>query len=306
MIVQINNYTNYSCDFDTLKLLSHNHYPKQNKNALNKLILIRYKDRLGIVNNRFFVDKTKYKSYTKNNEGSPTYFLILRYDIEAPYTVILMNDIGDIIVSNKNEIESLVFPPNYSQKFETSENVCCFKNREEYIIYSNIEYDYEEFLKKYQDEKVLQLKPQNEILLGNVCYTEYYTDILKTDASSNILAPSREKTFNEIKEELLKNNPNFDIIPDEILKSFPIFYNKHGQDYVDKPLRVINTGIIIRADENNNGYIVVAENYNGEIRFITNKDAFIYTEYENKRNPYQPISNFTLIGDGSKIYKGDN
>ena len=87
----------------------------------------------------------------------------------------------------------------------------------------------------------MQLKPQNEILLGNVCYTEYYTDILKTDASSNILAPSREKTFNEIKEELLKNNPNFDIIPDEILKSFPIFYNKHGQDYVDKPLRVIHT-----------------------------------------------------------------
>ena len=304
MIVQINNYTNYKCDIDTLKLLSHDHYPKQDKEKLNKLILLRFKDKSISINNRFFIDKKKYTSYTKNNEGNPIYFLILRYDIEPPYTVILMNDFGQIVLSNKSEIESLAFPPDYKQNFTKSEYVSKFKDREE--LFFSPEITYEEFLRKYENEKVYQIRPQNNDIIGNICYTEYYTDIMKTNASSNILAPSREKTFNEIKEELLKNNPNFDVIPDEILKSFPIFYNKREQDYVDKPLRVINSGIIIRADEHTNGSIVVAENYNGKLRFITNRDAFIYTEYEKKSKLYSEISNFNLIGDGSIIYKGEN
>lgn len=304
MIVQINNYTNYRCDIDTLKLLSHNHYPKQDKEKINKLILIRFKDKFVTINNRFFIDKKKYTSYVKDNEGIPTYFLILRYDIEAPYTVILMNDFGEIILTTKSEIESLSYPPNYEQKFINSINVCKFENREE--LFFEPEITFEDFLRKYENEKVYQIHPQDNDILGNVCYTEYYTDIMKTDASTNILSPSREKTFNEIKEELLKNNPNFDIIPDEILRSFPIYYNKRGQDYVDKPLRVVNSGIIIRADVHKNGSIIVAENYNGKLRFITNKDAFIYTEYEQKSELYSEISNLKLIGDGLVIYKGED
>lgn len=300
MIVQINNSINYGCTMDTLKLMSHNTYPEQDIEKINKIILLRYKEE-GIINNRFFIDKNKYPEYTGNNDGYPTFFLILRYDKVEPYRVILMSTLGRIIVTDKKQIESLSYQPNYISKFTNSSHVSNFNDRDELFFASAS--TYEEFLKLYQDEFIHQYKIQDEVILGSRCYTEYYQDIMKTNASTNILDPTREKTFNEIKEELLKEDPNKYVFPDEILKSFPIYYNRRGQSNVDKPLRVINTGTIIRADCNSDGELVVAENYNNKLRFITGKEAFVYTDYIKKRDRYFEQNNLSLIEE--KIFTGE-
>lgn len=301
MIVQINNYTNYRCNMDTLKLLSHNRYPKQDIDKIGKIILLRFKDEFGL-NNRIFVDTIRYPMKNYKNSGTPTYFLILRYDLEDPFKIILMSDSGKIIVSNKETIENISYPPGYTPKFITSENVSDFIDKKEFFFTPEI--DMVSFLKKYENEFVHQYKIQDYNILGNVCYTEYYTDLLKTEADKNILSPSREKTFNELKKQLLEENPDLDIFPDEILKSFPIYYNQRNQSYIDKPLRVINNGIIIRVDNDSNGELVVAENIKNKIRFVTAQEAFIYTDNIPKQFKYTEISNLSVLLH-HKIYTGE-
>ncbi len=78
-------------------------------------------------------------------------------------------------------------------------------------------------------------------------------------------------------DELLLGDPTLSTKAEYLLRGFPHVYDRHRMSHVDRPRRAINKGIIIRADKSSGGCVVVMEIVNGDVRVVTDKEAYFYT-----------------------------
>lgn len=261
-----------------MSYINNDTYPTQDSNYIGKLVLLKYMDyRDHSLNTRFNI---KLKSFTGINSGYPCYFLVLRWDKTTPFNVILAGYDGTIIVTNVDEIKSLYFPPDYVSLFTkiNSNKLTPFSDRSELIF--NIASTQDEFYEKYNTEHVFNYPVQNRDLIGRSVLTEYYTDIMDGSINSSTYTLQQDvNTIVENQEALLNRDWNrYSIYDKNTLISGPIYRNNHNEDFIDSGRRIAKKGIVIRADADENGRIVVAEDMNGTYsRFVLDTECFIYT-----------------------------
>jgi hypothetical protein len=281
MIIRINRHTPHCPEnIPTASYISGSTYPTQNSSYLNKIVLIRFKDERypDIINNRFKLDSTKYPTYTGTNTGTPSYFLVLRYDSVSPYRVILLGSKGEVVVTTVTAISSLSYPTDYTGSFtDNSSTVSAFKDRTELFFTKAASTD--AFLSSYTNEFIFNYPIQEEKYLGINAYTEYYADF-SLDHSVNKVVQTTPKTRAELAAESLVEDGTRNIIPEEVLLSDPLFFDNHNHDMVDTPRRSFTSGLIIRADAGNTDkeFIVVAETVDSKLRFVVSDEAYMYID----------------------------
>lgn len=190
-VIQVNNMI--PLDNHNLKeriTFTHNTYPKQKTEYLNTKIRLRYFDEYegkGI-HNRFWINGIKYPDARKHYEQlKAVYFVILRWDTEYPFRAILMNNRGEVIVANSTELESMVFPPDYTETQSSA-----FSNLKE-TIFDKLD-NMDEFIGIVDTEHIYKYPIQNQGYLGCSVYTEYYNDI-KDKTLENKLQPTPFKKW---------------------------------------------------------------------------------------------------------------
>lgn len=271
MILQINNILNFTHGSinNTKKYISSTVYPEQDENFINKYIRIRFYDKNNSIKMmRLNINKNIFKEFTGFNSYDNWKFKIVRFDKDFPNIAILVDIADRVVVTTTDMIKDLYYHPGY----QLEENEVDLP-----IIDWNI------FNEKYPNEFIHTFPIQNKQYLGRLVYTEYINDI--KSITDNVVVPQDQyKEFLDIKEQLLAGNPDLSVLPDCILKSFPHYYDRHKMDRLDFPRRAINPGVIIRADENDSDpYIVVMEYLkDGTVRFVTDRECFIYYETETK------------------------
>lgn len=275
MILQINNMLNFNDNYftSTKTYISSDNYPEQNTNFLNKIVRIRfYDEESGIRMNRLNINKNKFPEFKGYNSYDNWTFRILRFDKEYPNIAILIDKLSRVVVTSTDMISGLY----YHEGYELSEDE---------VQLQTLGWDI--FNEHYVNEYIHAYHIQNKQYIGKLVYTEYLYDIKNKPISSNAIIPTDQyKEFSDLKEQLLVGNPNLEVMPDCILKSFPHYYNRHKQDRLDIPRRAINPGIVIRADENGSDPNIVVVEFlpNGTKRYVTDKECFIYYETDTKNS----------------------
>ena len=276
-MILLNNVLNV-CDGEKIlesKYISSDIYPVQDVDKVGNLITVRYLDsKTRTLNNRYCISKTLHPEFTGENSGMKTWFMILRYDKVFPNKAILINASGQVIVTDTFNINTIIDEPGSEPKMC---NIPPFENAS--YCYFNVAEDYVSFLNSLETEFVNNVKIQNESLLKKNVFTAYYLDILNKNYEDGAVHYTyKEKDFETVKEELIANDKNCKIVPDEHLKGYPYYYNIHAQDMSDSPRVAINRGFILSADINGESNdIVVAELISDDmIRFVLGSEAFIY------------------------------
>ena len=293
-------------------------YPKQRQEYLRKLFRVRYMDEregANFVHDRFWIDSEKYP-LPKYKQLTRKLFLVLRWDAEFPRVVILLGRKGEVIVGNADYLESLAFPPGYTEgihKDFAGFPELVFNNTTE-----NTKANIDKFYKDEANEFIHKYPIQNEDYLGIQVYTEYDADITNKSLT-NKLEATKPKPYNTPYDKRVKDNLNTIYgelrqgnspswyIADYLLRGYYPFFNRHLHDRVDKPRKAINKGIILRADRDRlNGYIVIAEySADSTLRFIVQKEASLFTTTEKihledhlKRNEFiDTLTNYKFKGE---------
>ena len=275
MIIQLNNMKNYnSASINTFCTLTHKEYPVQNEEFLGKYIHLGYRDQSkNYIAKRLYIITVDHPEFNGENTEDDLFWRILRFDqvIEETDkgTAILMDKWGRVIVTDVHTIMDLCYYPFYTL------------SRNEVLL--NICEDWEEFNKKYQLEPVFLYPIQDTDYLGRTVVTEYYRDIFELPPESNVLseAPDQYKPWEVLKKQLLIGEPDYWRYPDCLLKSYPIYFPRHNHHYLDIPRRAVNSGILIRCDKggsSESSSMVVAEFIDNTIRFVTDKEAYIFSD----------------------------
>ena len=265
-------------------VMTHNKYPKQSS-CVGKIIRMKYTDEReqGVIHYRFWM-----VNYDKN-QGWPEKFIVLRWDDEYPYRVILMSSTGVVLVTKDTKMLNLTYPKFY----EALEKIPEFPRRKEIVYGEQVTADVlrENSIKEF----VHQYPIQDNRYFGATVYTEYKNDITD-DTITNKLPGTTFKNWRDYRYQkdntpVAKHDP--DTIYEEImagdksngvkkpyqLRGFPFFYDRHKKDFVDTPWKAYNKGFIIRADkDSDHGVIVVAETIGNTVRFVTDKEAYFYTK----------------------------
>ena len=267
-------------------ILTHNKYPKQNSACVGRFIRMKYMDEReqGVIHYRFWVHNID----GERDQGWPEKFLILRWDDEYPYKVILMNAYGVVLVTKDSKMMNLTYSDTYVADTKNPN----FPRRKEIVYGERVNENSLHY--NLIHELIHQYPIQDYRYFGAKVYTEYINDI--TDKTiSNRLEGTKFKNWRDyqfqkdnkekwdhnpdtIYEELMAGNKENGLKKPYQLRSFPFFFDRHKQDLVDTPRKAYNKGFIIRADKDSDrGVIVVAETNSNKIRFITDKEAYFYT-----------------------------
>ena len=262
--------------------MTYEDYPMQDTKYLNKIVRLRYFNETegrGI-HNRFWVDGIIDPSVVMNYEQLPvSFFIILRWDMEYPKRVIAMNSKGLVLVLKTTDFSNLLYPQDY-----TPVSVPDFYNLGE-IVFATAS-SREEFINAVAfTDKIHKYPIQNSQYLGTEVYTEFFNDIKNPNLENKFEGtkfkkwngPVKDDKIEYIYQELLLGDPTITNKSENLLKGWKYFHDRHKLDRRDTPRRAINKGIIIRADKQSGGEIVVMEIVNGGARFVTDKEAYIYT-----------------------------
>ena len=265
--------------------LSYDRYPKQKTDYLNKYILIRYKSEYyQELNQRFHIPEGYYDDYIypENSGLRNLFFRIIRWDETEPFRAILINKLGHVIVTYTYELEESIYDLNDSMILKATESYCNRKNLD-YLKLNETD-DPDLFFDKLYYEKVKVYPVQKESMIGLRVYSEYDND-LKLDRSEDVLQYKNRKKFklSEIEIwEMIERNPKLYGLTDEVICSFPSYYNPHIKTKIDESRRAINIGYVIRADVHD--YIepefVVMEYLSDSIRFVTQHEANFFYRIE--------------------------
>lgn len=279
MILCLNNMKNFSRANDTYrKCIDSKTFPKQDLEKLGKLIHLKFRDENDQYTRfRLPINKKNFPQFSGETNNESWFFRIIRYDIEFPYKVILIDKNKRIIVTDRTKITELFVHPDY--KFSISSDG--FKELE--LVYSE---DWDTFNNLYLKDYVHCYPVQDKELLGISVYIEYYNDLfnLKSeDQLKEINIDNQKKSKDELRKGLEEGNIKRNTLNDGSLFTFPIYYDRHQKDMVDIPKRVIKKGVIIRVDMNaTDPEIVVAQfDDNNKLSFITDKEATFYYDSNN-------------------------
>lgn len=255
--------------------ISHNTFPEQDEEKFHKLIKVRFKsEEEREVYERFSYDAT-FKKY-RSNSICP-WFLILRCDKVKPFMVIMINNFGQIVVGNTSNLEGILNPPGYDSSSSIPSKI--FEGYE-VLELPNAKTD-EEYRNSVKNEFVWLFPLQDYWhWSGMKVKSEYHKDILEMDyKETDYHLRNKPMEDDKIIESLIQKDPDLEKIPPNGLLTFPYYYPKHLQDCRDIPLRAINNGIVILADSNApDPYLVIMEEREDGIYFVTQREAHFYTD----------------------------
>ena len=232
MILCLNNMKNFSRANNTFrKCIDSNTFPEQDEEKIGKLVHLKFRDEKDqITRQRLNINKNKFPDFTGENTYDDWFFKIIRYDKVFPFRVILKDSLDRVLVTTTSEISSLFVHPGY--KFVTN-----YKDTGDNELVLPVS-EWETFNKLYLKDHVHCYPVQDDQLLGKSVYIEYYNDLFKPRSENNIILDlyNQKKPFSEIRDEIISMNPELEVFDNNILASFPIYYNRHQKDLIDCPL----------------------------------------------------------------------
>lgn len=268
--------------------LSSDMYPEQDTDYVGKLIQLSFRDEKDpYYETRFYEDYIGWR----RNFNAP-WFLILRCDKNRPYRVIAMDHIGRIIVTTKNHIDELYRPPVdestlFEEKLEAGNSICTKLKKYPFLWERKIASTNEMFGKIMEDEKVHMHPIQLSDIIYLPVFTEYQQDIIHLNYDDTAIHTEYEEiSDDEMRKELLLVNKNYHNLPNFILRGFHYYYNRFAKDKISDTKRVVNTGMILRADVNSSEpYIVVMEYRKDGLAFVCQDEANFYydSSYNSER-----------------------
>lgn len=312
MILLSNNQTHYQSKSALQKsTLAWDEYPEQDMSFVGKRIHLAYRD----MNshdffNRLSINKKLHPEFSieRREESDDNWWRILRFDKptvtnEDDISVtafskiaILIDNHSRVIVAPISWFNELRYPPLADWSIAGDEALLKFADT------------WMQFNYLYDREPIFSYKAQNTKMIGKIVYTEYWKDLTRyryDDPIRIVTADPNQfdKPWEEIKEQILEGNPDLDILPDCVLRGFPHYYNKRKKEFGDFPRRPINTGVIIKYDESNigpgEGKIVVAEYTPTGLRFVTDKEAFIYYETDTDKTDISKLDLFNFTKENT-------
>lgn len=268
-------------------LLSSTHYPKQDTRYVGKYTTIRFKDQRihNSIYDRFIVP-CDYKPYgfVEDKElfvKHSIFFEVMRFDMEEPFRAILMDDDGRIIVTTTELLKSLLYIDlPFCDSNKSRANILDL----EYVEFSDrlspTEDNKQAFFDSYMKETIHQYPIQNMEEFGKEAYIEYPTEM--TLDKKDTYSYKNDYTFTEeMKENLHKGDVVTKTYPDEILQSYPTYYNPYSKSQTNDIHRSTERGTIIRSDLNEaEGYVVVAVTNGDTYKFICQDEARIFYNTE--------------------------
>lgn len=319
MVLQLNDLTGLKDSYwlkqmynNGIVRISHDVYPEQVTEALGKKVHLDYLDYEGHHRGqRLSINKDYYTEYDGETcQDIEQWWTILRYDKPYQFTedegendeqvgikntnslskdkrkgnentipgkAILVGPKNKIIVTSTREIERMCFYPEYTMSTDE--------------LYLPRARDWKQFNRERKLDKVHPIPVQHLEYLYMPVMTEYYHDIIKYDSIVNRMPESSDQhpTFDQIKEHLYISDPDLqkNKVPNEILKSFPLYYSRHEHHNLDIPRRAINYGVVIRCDESNlvggDGLAIAEIMEDGTKRYVTGSEAFIYFDTDSKK-----------------------
>jgi len=257
-------------------------YPEQDEKYIGKKIRVPFSDQTEtFIRARFPISQHKYPEYDGLSSNDNHLFTIVRFDKDYPGKIIAIDHQYRVLLLDKDWIDTLIYYPGFTPE----ENEVVFRQAE----------TWEEFNREYKTEKIYQFPIQMEEMLGTLVFSEYYNDIINYDSGVNRLSmdyQSQFKTFEQIKEQLLIGNPALKKVPDCILKSFPHYFNRHYHDRSNIPRRAINTGVVIRCD--NEAAVILEILEDGSYRYVCDDEGFFYYESESERSNIKELDIWQL------------
>ena len=257
-IKSLNDIFHYTGDFMSKSSsgITNTKYPDQDPNYVGKVMCVPYFDE----NNtrkcyRLSISKALYPQFIGRSGPLNNFSKILRFDLKEPYVAILVTENDDIIIGDTREMRKYTVYPGYVYS--------SYNGFDE--VYMRMCESWDEFNAEYIAEKFTILHVQNLEYIGKPVYIEYFKDLGDYSYNDNILP--REYY------------PN----PDARI----------SQDFVNIPKRTLNTGYVIRADENGDtaNFVVMTENSAGVRRYILGTEAYFYVDLE---EPLVPLERLNL------------
>lgn len=227
-------------------------YPDQNSYYIGKNITIRFKDEsdgTGIIRER-------------NNiyENQEPVFCILRWDADNENGRVVMIDYKNkiVVATVKDMISHLWY-----EKLFFDDIV---------FLYSG-ELTKEEFNEQiYAKEKIYTYGQQDKTKLLYPVISEYESERVGTIEDRGLARATLDYEY--VIERNKIQHPDRDLWPDVILRSYNSYWNEHRHSEIDKPMRYVNAGYILRCDKY---HIVVMEyDQDNNVRFILEDEANFY------------------------------
>ena len=116
MVLMLQNLLHYTGDYiwKDQSLLSHDNYPAQNPDFIDKLLFVPYRDENTLtVNFRLPVSKKKHPEFDGHKGPYENYTRVLRFDMGEPYVAILVDTLFNIIVADTRELLKYKIYPRY-------------------------------------------------------------------------------------------------------------------------------------------------------------------------------------------------
>lgn len=308
MIRSINDQFGFADRYTTNEMIMDwDRYPTQNTDAIGKYLSLNFfAERGRFMKYRIRIRKDLKEEYS--NFISSSYeqsvqevFRILRFDMEEPFKVILVSLGGQVVVTTKDKIESLVYinDPMCAQTKQYITDVL----GERYYEPTNIVDNYEDFFTEFTNEQIEVYPVQNQKMLLKPVYIEWMSDVTNYDIDYNEGPEKNDHSFTDkIKEQMIKNNVRLFGLTDREINSYPYIHDIHGESYVDDPRRVKSSrGYIIRADQNGaDPQIVVMYQYGQDTRdyrVITLDEARFYyiTNVEERKQDVEEREIYTAL-----------
>lgn len=325
MIRLINDMNGFSYFNDTNRdIMSPTNYPEQYGEYLDRYTSINYRNiETQQTFYRFRITQDYTNSGTINNyenltdrieqDTDPVIFRIVRFDKDGPDKAILINEYSnEVIVTKASEL----------LKFQNVDLDFCHKiiNRvdlleKEYYLPNEImtKYNAGDFFLEYNKETVNEFPVQDKSLLGREVWIEFEASLTDQKSDSNQITTIDNygnieyvkndfKFTEEMKNNLITNNPDLLNERDSYLASYPHTYNIHAKSNIDMPRRTTTKGIIIRADVNSvDPHIVVLVIDGTYAKYICDDEARFYydTDTENTNSnieAFQVTKNYTPYG----------
>jgi len=247
MVLMLQNLLHYTGDYiwKDQSLLSHDNYPAQNPDFIDKLLFVPYRDENTLtVNFRLPVSKKKHPEFDGHKGPYENYTRVLRFDMGEPYVAILVDTLFNIIVADTRELLKYKIYPRYRYSR--------YKGFDEAFL--PMASNWPEFNEEYNSEKMWIVHVSNDEWIGKTAYVEYFKDLVNLDHGDTIIQPSERSS---------------DETP------------RHNQDFLDKVYRAKEKGYIIRADENGTEaqiVVMVVDEESGTRKFVLGTEAYFYID----------------------------
>ena len=258
MVKCLNDILHYTGDYmsKSNSLISNTDYPEQDSNYVGKLLFVPYRNENNHTRNfRLFISTMTHREFTGTTGPFENFTKVLRFDLAEPYVAILVDEMNYIIIGDTREIRKYTIYPGYEYS--------SFRGLSE--VHMNMCETWDEFNNEYNSEVFFMVHSQNADYVGKPVYTEFYKDLIPYTHEDNILP--RE----------YYQNPDARI----------------NQDMINVPLRTLNQGYVIRADENGNlaNFVVMLEDPNTHVRkYILGSEGYFYINTEDPLKSLQELN----------------